>query len=315
MSVFPSVEMTGHTLRARVRGASRRSCGSQPKSSSSDSGSPCNPSPCKRTASSVATMCSHTPLPPHPQTPRSACGPVPLDHSTVTLMGTGRPTVASIRLSSTARNVTRPVSASARAVRVRSRANQLPIDAGNRARHVANGFIRQRMARNGSDCLGLGRRDCRRLERRNFRELELFRIVGIELGQNMVAGSEQSAQHLLCELVLDLALNRAPQRTRPELRIPAFLGEQFLAVFGDLEVHVLRLDLADDFLELETDDLFDLLAGELVEHDDLVDAVEELRTEGVLDLLHHLVLHLLVLRVFADAEILLRPEADVGGGR
>ena len=45
-------------------------------------------------------------------------------------------------------------------------------------------------------------------------------------------------------------------------------------------------------LELQADDLADLLLGERGEHDDLVDAVEELRTDGLLQQVEHLGLRL-----------------------
>ena len=56
----------------------------------------------------------------------------------------------------------------------------------------------------------------------------------------------------------------------------------------------------------EVDDLDDLVLRELVEHDDVVDAVEELRSEVLLELLLHLGLHALVGRV----TLVLRGEAQ-----
>jgi hypothetical protein len=52
----------------------------------------------------------------------------------------------------------------------------------------------------------------------------------------------------------------------------------------------LRLDAGDE----EIHDLLDLLAGELVEDDDLVDPVQELRPEDLLEVTHDLLLHVLV---------------------
>jgi len=47
-------------------------------------------------------------------------------------------------------------------------------------------------------------------------------------------------------------------------------------------------------LDQQVDDLGDLFLGQLVEHDDLVDAVQELGPEAALQVLVHLLLHLLV---------------------
>src|ERR1700733_4331194 len=135
--------MTGHTLRARARGASRSIAGSQVRSISASAGSVgTGASSARRTVSRVATTCSQTPVEPHVQTLRRACGPVPLAHSTPHDTPPRSATVASILTPSTERKVTRPASASSRAARVRSRANQFPIDAGKRDRHRAKGVNR-----------------------------------------------------------------------------------------------------------------------------------------------------------------------------
>jgi hypothetical protein len=76
------------------------------------------------------------------QTLRKACGPVPLAHSIAHCTPPRSATDASIFAFSTARKATRPASASARAARLRSRANQDPIDAGKRDRQRANGVNR-----------------------------------------------------------------------------------------------------------------------------------------------------------------------------
>ncbi len=94
-----------------------------------------------------------------------------------------------------------------------------------------------------------------------------------------------------------------------------FLGQQRLGGLGNLELHFLRAHLANDFLEFERDDLLDLFARQLMEDDDFVDAVEELRTERLLNFLHHPALHPIVGFDFVLGRELLRAEADVGGRR
>jgi len=133
---------TDHTERARTCLDSTRGVGSQLRSNSGAGGAASSTSVWERTVSSAATTCSQIPLPPQPHVARSASGPVPVPHSTITSYDPrGSRTVASIFVSSTARSVTRFASTSASATRTRSRANHEATVAGRRERHVANGVM------------------------------------------------------------------------------------------------------------------------------------------------------------------------------
>src|SRR5579875_2816996 len=156
-----------------------------------------------------------------------------------------------------------------------------------------------------------GLRKRRRLDRRDLAEDQFFRVVRIDVGQNVIARPDVAAQERFGELVFDHPLNRAPQRACAELRIPSFARKELLGGVGHLELHLLGADLAHHFFEFQADDLLDLLAVELMEDDHLVHTVEELGPEGLLDLFEHLVLHPLVRALIVVARILLRAEPDV----
>ena len=122
-------------------------------------------------------------------------------------------------------------------------------------------------------------------------EHDLF-AVGVD--DDRVAGVEFLPQDLLGQRVLDEALDRTAQRPGTERGVVAPLGEQQLRRVRELETETLRLELACEPLDQQVDDLRDLLGGELVEDDDVVDAVEELGPEVPLELVVHLLLHLVV---------------------
>src|SRR5262245_5779725 len=83
------------------------------------------------------------------------------------------------------------------------------------------------------------------------------------------------------ERVLDLALDRALQWPCAVRRVPAGLGEVLLRRVGQLEGQAPLGEARPQPSELEVDDLADLLTGERLELDDLVDPVQELGPEGL----------------------------------
>ncbi len=131
-------------------------------------------------------------------------------------------------------------------------------------------------------------------------------------------------ERLLGDKVLDLVRDRAAQRTRAVDRVKTSLGKVLLRgvgpVHGDLHV----LHTGRDLTQHVVCDLGDFVLAQAVEHDDVVNTVEELRTNRVLQLAHHVLLDLLkgalgvacvavgkAQRLAALAGDLLR--ADVGG--
>ena len=97
------------------------------------------------------------------------------------------------------------------------------------------------------------------------------------------------------------------QRTSAELRVVTLLGQEVLGGLGELDAEALALELTGETLGHQVDHLHDLALGELVEDDDLVDAVQELRAEVRLERVHDLVLHALVAHRLVGLG-----EADVG---
>src|SRR4051812_775423 len=136
------------------------------------------------------------------------------------------------------------------------------------------------------------------------------RAVRCALDHDGRARRELGPQHEVGQRVLDVALDRPAKRAGAHRWVPALLDEQVLGVLGELELQfALRQRLADAAQE-ELDDRLDLLLLQLVEHDDVVDAVEELGAEDLLQLSHDPVLHVVV----RDAGLVVRdgePERGV----
>ena len=107
---------------------------------------------------------------------------------------------------------------------------------------------------------------------------------------------ELAAEDEVGERVLDQALDRTAQRSCPHRRVVALLDEQLSGIVGELDDRSVFRHLLADALHQQVDDLEDLRALELVEDDDLVDAVQELRPEDLLELRHDPLLHLVAER-------------------
>src|SRR4051794_808676 len=105
---------------------------------------------------------------------------------------------------------------------------------------------------------------------------------------------------------LDLALDEAPQRARAVHRVVALARDERARRLGDLEREPPVAKAGADAGELQVDDLLDLLQGERLEEDDLVDAVEELGPEAGAQLAHDA-----VAGVLADLAVVVDPVEQV----
>ena len=105
---------------------------------------------------------------------------------------------------------------------------------------------------------------------------------------------EIAHQDLLGDGVLDVALNHAAQRTGTEQRVEALLREQVLGGVGEFERHMTVEQAVVELLDVQIHDLAHLRLGELLEDDDVVQTVQELRAELLLQFGADLVLHALV---------------------
>src|SRR5262249_43968580 len=94
-------------------------------------------------------------------------------------------------------------------------------------------------------------------------------------------------EHALRERVLEVLLDRALQRARAVLRIPANLGEIILRAIGQLESELPPPEALGELFELDVDDPPQLRALKALEDDDLVKPVDELRPERLPHVLGH----------------------------
>src|SRR5690606_35100833 len=81
------------------------------------------------------------------------------------------------------------------------------------------------------------------------------------------------------ELVFDAALDGAPHGAGAERRVVALVDELVAGSFGEFEVDAAVGETLAHFVDQQTDDLLEFVAGERLEDDDLVEPVEELRPE------------------------------------
>src|SRR5579864_3171614 len=108
------------------------------------------------------------------------------------------------------------------------------------------------------------------------------------------AGLELPAEHVVGERVLDIALDCAAQRPGAHRRVVALVDEQVLRLVRELDRDLVVRHLLAQALQQQVDDRLDLFLVQLVEDDDLVDAVEQLGAEDLLQLAHDAALHLVV---------------------
>src|SRR5213078_1839760 len=105
---------------------------------------------------------------------------------------------------------------------------------------------------------------------------------------NRVAGPEVPAQDPLRERILELLLDRALERPRAVHGVEAGLREPIARFRREHELDVALREPLVQILELDVDDLADVLRLERMEHDDVVDSVDELRPKVLADDLHDL---------------------------
>src|SRR4029453_7663784 len=103
--------------------------------------------------------------------------------------------------------------------------------------------------------------------------------VGRALDHDGRARRELGLEDEVGQRVLDVALDRPAQRARSHRGVPALVDEQVLRVLRELELQLALGQRLADAAQEELHDGLDLVLRELVEDDDLVDAVEELWAE------------------------------------
>ena len=95
--------------------------------------------------------------------------------------------------------------------------------------------------------------------------------------------------------------------------VVAGVGDGVACGGGELEFHVLFVELGAQCAELEFDDFGDFFLGEAAEDHDAVEAVDEFGAEGLFEGIHDLRLHLLIFGLHAGLFIGGDGEADALG--
>src|SRR5689334_10916140 len=114
---------------------------------------------------------------------------------------------------------------------------------------------------------------------------ELEALVAFDVATDGRSIHVAAVEDLLGERILHRLHDGALQRTRAERRLVADVDEAHLRRFRELEA---ELAIGDELLEapqLDVDDAAQILLRQRAEDDDVVDAVQELRTKEVLELL------------------------------
>src|SRR6266850_466689 len=115
------------------------------------------------------------------------------------------------------------------------------------------------------------------------RELELELIVRA-LHLDASARWPLAAQDELRERILEVLLDRALEGPGAQRRVESPVDEQLDGLRADLELDLLDAQAFFDLAEQDAHDTPHVVAREGVEDDDIIDAIEELRVEGTLQL-------------------------------
>ena len=124
-------------------------------------------------------------------------------------------------------------------------------------------------------------------------------------------------EDLLGDGILNVPLYDAAQRPGTQKRIEALFGQQVLGLVGQVQGHVTLEETIVELGDVQIDDLTNLGFSQLLEDDDVIQAVQELGPELLLELAGHLVLHPLIggLGVAAHVEAGVGRLGDVAGSQ
>src|SRR5690349_8709659 len=113
-------------------------------------------------------------------------------------------------------------------------------------------------------------------------------------GPNPIARTKLTPEDGRGQWVLNLLLDRAFERPCPIDRIVPRFTEEVPSLVVERELDIALEETLAQIAQLNVHDRADLLIAERLEHHDVVDPVDEFRPEGLLDDLHHGVLHALI---------------------
>ena len=143
-------------------------------------------------------------------------------------------------------------------------------------------------------------------------------MVSVPVHHDRFVAVHRLGDERLGELIQQQPLDGPLDRPCAELRVVTLLGDQCPRVFRHVQLHIVVLQHLVEACDLHVDDLSGVLLRERGEHDDLIDTVEELRTDGLLQQAEHLLFGLrygLLPVLVRDVLELLRNEGrtQVGG--
>ena len=145
-------------------------------------------------------------------------------------------------------------------------------------------------------------RTCRTRCRNLARAVAKDKLAIGHVAQDGIALAPLAGQKFLGQRVLDELLNSTAQRTRTVGEVGALGHDLVIGRIGELDVHAVGNQTLTQVVHQQVRDLGQVLTRELLEHHDVVDAVEQLGAEQALELAH---------RAAAD---LTRGEALLAGG-
>src|SRR5690606_8358736 len=145
--------------------------------------------------------------------------------------------------------------------------------------------------------------------------------LAVVIGQDGTTLFDFAFQDLLGNRVFQVFLDGAVQGTCSELMVVAFFRKEVLGLVRQLNIVAKLNDAVEQFAQRKIDDLVNVFALQRVEHDDIVEPVEELGTERTPRRMLYRRLHVLFFRLAfgggskpdAGAEVFQVTNSDVRG--
>src|SRR5437588_11034057 len=106
-----------------------------------------------------------------------------------------------------------------------------------------------------------------------------------------VADLYVSAQQFLGKRIFEITLDRAAHWSGAILWIVPFLDQKFFRGLIQLNMNIFRFDPTQHFSDFEFDDLHQVALGQLMEDNDVVEPIDELRLEHLLRFLEQPISH------------------------
>src|SRR5258708_35388701 len=136
-------------------------------------------------------------------------------------------------------------------------------------------------------------------------------LAVLRVDRDCIAIAHVAIENAASDPVLDLPLNDALEGTGPELWVVAHLCQQVAGGGSRLQRDVPLAQAQAQAIDLDLHNVLHLIARDLMEDDDLIDAVDELRTEALFPQV--LTDQALDLVLFHTLELLQPPCSDVTG--